>query len=927
MEARMDSPALPAMDSPVVVCPAMQSFVHLRVLPLQTSAEEANNSQFTPCFLSLEMGTLRWAHEDNSMQHGNIVSTVFSKEGTNTPGKTKLGRRGSIPAVLSVQVSTSQGTQHIEIMAPQPALSMWHMAIDQHYSCYSALLPAPSEQSPDYFSLTTPMSLLLGSQQHTLTLSMLDNATQIAQNICLDYRLDDQHALAIENALLREQLHLVSPLVAGYRASLAQNHNVSVECELLRARADAAEEHARTLDRLVGEMELVVSQLPPSAFTAPVVQQIHVNTDFTPLVEETKESRGRRRNTGNSPRTPRSPSPSYLAPTASSSNYADMWRTRYEELKGKVEKLEEEKRKAFAPASATTHPLLPPGGVEAVLEENRRLRQVGEGVRAELLLVQQQLRDIQNAANLSVKYMQQQHKSPGSRVDSAESTADRGGEGNRPEQLALGQDELEHVTTETDDRPADAQDWTLHYESLLPPQPQSSQTLVLAAALRGVRWAEVEARLWENIYSHYLHTTPASTSTSTLSSTSTTAAATSSHTPLMSLTTFLKFCKDFHILEKTPSSGTETHPNSVFANTASSASTSIALDEEFRKVSYAELNLLFMSCARIPTSDVPRKPEVFKVSQSVVHVPSAHIPAQSGPLPPQKKKNKSGSTAQSTHSNSLFYLTHRQFLHVLGRVCMGMFRHIVKQVVRTPVENLTAHEQSKILRMASELALVKVFVPMAINLNLLPWSLIHIQDFLHPLHLPPQPAASSSEQSPLLVFLQQRLAFLLGMLRPYIPEGSAATYLLAYQHVSRWARDYMVVPFIINEEQLYSLHKDLCALHIKYPAPPSDAAPFPPVSLPAPLLTPLMDTYLQLYQQQRILSWTYHKLADSGGTGATKSQPVSGNNSQQCLSLELFVVLLGGIAAQLPSTSFPTMQAKVEHFISSLEQRHTGMQQ
>eukprot|EP01031_Cornospumella_fuschlensis_P035388 gene35388-42893_t len=758
----MDSPALSAMDSPLVVCPAMQGFVHLRMLPLQTSAEEANTSQFTPCFLSLEMGTLRWAHEDSSMQHGNIVSTVFSKEGTSTPGKTKLGRRGSIPAVLSVQVSTSQGTQHIEIIAPQPALSMWHMAIDQHYSCYSALLPAPTEQSPDYFSLTTPMSLLLGSQQLTLTLSMLDNASQIAQNICLDYRLDDQHALAIENALLREQLHLVSPLVAGYRTSLAQNHNVSVECELLRARADAAEEHARTLDRLVGEMELLVPQLPPSTFTAPVVQQIHVNTDFTPLVEETKESRGRRRNTGSSPRTPRSPSPSYLAPTASSSNYADMWRNRYEELKGK---------------------------------ENRRLRQVGEGVRAELLLVQQQLRDIQNAANLSVQHMQQQHKSLGSRVDSAESTADRGGEETRPEQLALGQDELEHVATETDDRPADAQDWTLHYESLLPAQPQPSQTLVLAAALRGVRWAEVEARLWENIYSHYLHTTPASSSTSTLSSTSTTAAATSSHTPLMSLTTFLKFCKDFHILEKTPSAGTETYPNSVFANTTSSASTSIALDEEFRKVSYAELNLLFMSCARIPTSDVPRKPEVFKVSQSVVHVPSAHIPAQSGPLPPQKKKNKSGSSAQPTHSNSLFYLTHRQFLHVLGRVCMGMFRHIVKQVVRTPVENLTAHEQSKILRMASELALVKVFVPMAINLNLLPWSLIHIQDFLHPLHSPEQP--------PLLAFLHQRLAFLLGMLRPYIPEGSAATYLLAYQHVSRWARDYMVVPFIINEEQLY----------------------------------------------------------------------------------------------------------------------------
>ncbi|RYH29742.1 hypothetical protein EON65_07460, partial [archaeon] len=236
------------------------------------------------------MGTLRWAltsGEDSSMYHGNIVSTVFSKDGT-SPGKSKrkyspcifslismhlslryyyflVGRRGSIQAVLSVQVTTWEGIQHIELTTSHPTLSMWHMALDLHYIRYSAVLPTPTEQKPDFFSLTTPMSLLLGNTQHTLTLSLLDNASQVAQDICTDYRLDNQHALAIENALLKEQLQLLSPLVRGYRTSLAHNHSISVECELLRVRAEAAEEHSKVLDRLVGEMEIVLPQLTQSS--------------------------------------------------------------------------------------------------------------------------------------------------------------------------------------------------------------------------------------------------------------------------------------------------------------------------------------------------------------------------------------------------------------------------------------------------------------------------------------------------------------------------------------------------------------------------------------------------------------------------------------------------------------------------------------
>lgn len=287
--------------------------------------------------------------------------------------------------MLSVQITTYEGTHYIEFTTPQPALSMWHMAIDLHYTHYSALLPAPMEQKPDFFSMTTPMSLLLGNTQHTLTLSLLDNSSDITRKICADYRLDSQHALAIENALLKEQLQLVSPLVRGYRSSLAHNHSVSVECELLRMRAEAAEDHAQNLDRTIGEMEMVLPLLTQSSLpsnlttTRPHVDgdessshphanlPTQINTEFTPLAEETKEGRGRRKGRGggaSTPRTPRSPSPSYLAPTAASSSYADMWKGKYEELKGKLEKLEEEKRKAPLSTSVGTHSLLPPGKFE-----------------------------------------------------------------------------------------------------------------------------------------------------------------------------------------------------------------------------------------------------------------------------------------------------------------------------------------------------------------------------------------------------------------------------------------------------------------------------------------------------------------------------------------------------------------------------------
>lgn len=386
-----------------------------------------------------------------------------------------------------------------------------------------------------------------------------------------------------------------------------------------------------------------------------------------------------------------------------------------------------------------------------MLEENRRLRHVGEGVRGELMLVQQQLRDIQSAATLSVQQMRR-------------GGGDGNGSGNggvtKGEQLELGREEgggegiereeLSLPPAEPSTPPApDNQDWTLHYLPLLPPQPNPHLTDNLTTTLRGVRWGEVEGRLWENIYSRYLHTTPTSTAApnSIPASTSSLVATSSSPTtPLMSLTTFLKFCKEFLILEK---SGSEKK------TTEQSCGAPFVLDEEFRKVSYAELNLLFMSCARIPTSDVPKKAEVFKVSQSVVHAPSTHIPSHTSAHIPSHPphalvshtvhgvpstmhvSHKKGGKHQHSHTlastqplpqsahtsshasfhTNIFYLTYHQFLHVLSKMCMCMFKHIVRQVVHTPIDNLTPHEQGKIARMATELALVKVFIPMAINLG------------------------------------------------------------------------------------------------------------------------------------------------------------------------------------------------------------------
>ncbi|RYH29743.1 hypothetical protein EON65_07465 [archaeon] len=56
MEMKADTGALSSVDSPMVVCPAMQGYVQLRVLPLQTSADEVNKP-FRSCYLSLEVSS------------------------------------------------------------------------------------------------------------------------------------------------------------------------------------------------------------------------------------------------------------------------------------------------------------------------------------------------------------------------------------------------------------------------------------------------------------------------------------------------------------------------------------------------------------------------------------------------------------------------------------------------------------------------------------------------------------------------------------------------------------------------------------------------------------------------------------------------------------------------------------------------------
>jgi hypothetical protein len=319
---------------------------------------------------------------------------------------------------------------------------------------------------------------------------------------------------------------------------------------------------------------------------------------------------------------------------------------------------------------------------------------------------------------------------------------------------------------------------------------------------------------------------------------------------------------------------------------------------EERRLTYSELNMIFLHACRSPADDVAKKPEVFKVCHAAV---VADQKARSSKRGAQHGNGTSTSISTSgSISSGGSYLSYKQFVGVLEAIAERLYHRLVLQVTGTLPECLSSAEQRKIKRMTFELLVVKLILPASLALEILPWELVYLQEFLTA--LPQQPILAS--------YLQAQMALAIQLFRRYCVQSSSSLHalqpaptaggldmqgcrdaVLGYSELSKLCREGGIVPYIINEQQLFSLHRELCSFTVR------ERGGFPVFSLPPMLIDSLQSHYAAVSQESRILGWVQARgyLLPPGNKKPSKR----GDEAREEISLQMFVIFLGVVAVQV----------------------------
>lgn len=787
-----------------------------------------------------------------------------------------VGRKPTLLHSLSFQLMTRDGTYHMELSLPSSVSLLWHTAIDLHFAhCSKQISKLPAHAYDDLggfpvsYEISTRMKLLVHGQEHELTLSLLDSIEDMAQEILNQHRLDGKHRITIEHTLFKEQHQLSADLLALYRKTERDNHRLQQQCILFEERCHRAEQHA---EQLAGHLESIESMLPalqdqltaakpshPLALLRPVPQPNTVAIVLAPQSPERLSSRERKDSDGG--RRSRSSSPGYAMPTAASKQ--DNMVNKYEDMKRALfsatealdrTKAELERQKMHSEQSAKALQM------QKLSAENQQLRSLSVNMRTEVMAVHRQLQDIQATAQSTVQRFYQ-HSEP-LRADVPEDE-----EEDLYSQLDAAELDLEALPdaqlTDMDNG------WTARYQDILPVHGDARSMTMLKQAVQSLRWPALEERMLSVYYLHYQTSSKGG----------------------MSMTMFLRMMKDVSILA-----------------VDNERSTSPSKREEHLRLSYSELNMLFMAASRLTVDDLPTKPRAFRVSHNAT-------------LQPQNK-DKSKDKAPAIFGNTCSVLSKKQFLSVMQAVADRLYSNLVRQAAGTDADCLNRSEQSRLKRTTWELMLVKILVPNAIHLDLLPWALVHMQQFLHCLQTDPTLASYLQTKLLLVMRIYRRYAVNTNAWGgvPLLEDQTPPPYqtrhesVLGYKELSKACRELGIVPYMLDEQQLYKLFHELCSYR------PQDRGDFPSLLLPHSLMDGLHRAHTSACQEDGMLGWVHSQaqqallgaqLAQMGFSSPKKTaQPAPVQAAQDEITVEIFIIFLGSVAVYVsPLLQFACLPA------------------